>query len=94
MKYADKIRVRDAFQKAIDRDPVAADLPVEGWSRDGRPMTSRDIIRATLRSEDFYVQIDAAIASGRRTLEGFLETFANYRLPLKDRSKPKPSWKP
>lgn len=94
MKYTDRVRVRQAFQKAIDRDPAAADLPVEGWSRDGRPMTSRDIIRANLLSEDFYAQIDAAVAGGKRTLEGFLETFENYRLPLKDRSKPKPSWKP
>ena len=94
MKYTDRVRVRQAFQKAIDRDPVAADLPVEGWSRDGRQMTSREIIRANLLSEEFYAQLDAAISSGQRTLDGLIYSFENYRLPLKDRAKPKPSWKP
>lgn len=95
MTPEDKQRVRDAFQKAIDRDPVAADLPIEGWQgREGTPKTSRELIQMALTGSDIYQRIDIAVNNGRKKLDDYLRDFEKTRFPVASKAKQSPTWRP
>jgi len=82
----DKQRVRDAFQKAFDRDPVAADLPIAGWQgREGVAHTSRELFTLATSSEEFFDRLEQKIEAGEGTFETFLKEFENTRMPVADR---------
>lgn len=88
MTPADKQRIKDAFNKAMQRDPKGADEPfmLEGLSQ---PLTSREVLNNTLNSQQFYDGIDKAIESGKRTLDQFVADFEKIKLPLA-KNAPKP----
>ncbi len=95
MTPADKQRVRDAFQKAFDRDPVAADLPIEGWrGREGVAHTSRELFTLALSSDEFFNRIDQKIAAGEHTLDQYLRDFETTRMPVPSRTPRKSGWTP
>lgn len=95
MTPADKQRVRDAFQKAFDRDPVAADLPIEGWrGREGVAHTSRELFTLALSSDEFFNRMDEKIAAGERTFDQYLWDFQTTRMPIPSRTPPKSGWRP
>ena len=84
----DKQRIKDAFNKAMQRDPKGADEPfmLEGLAT---PLTSREVLNNTLNSQQFYEGIEKAITSGQRTLDQFVADFEKIKLPLV-RKAPKP----
>lgn len=95
MTPENKQRVRDAFQKAIDRDPVAADLPIEGWrGREGTPKTSRELIGMALSSDDIFNRIDQTVAAGAKTFETFLKELEKTRFPFPSRAPKNSGWRP
>lgn len=95
MTPENKQRVRDAFQKAIDRDPVAADLPIEGWrGREGAPKTSRELIGMALSSDDIFNRIEKAVAVGAKTFDEFLKEFEKTRFPFPSRASKNTGWRP
>jgi hypothetical protein len=81
MTPADRQRLKDAFQKAIDRDPAGADMPFRLQGLEG-DFTSRQIIANTLASEKFYEDISGNIAAGVKTLEQYVEEFSSLKMPL------------
>lgn len=94
MKEEDKQRVREAFQKAIDRDPAAADLPIEGWhGTEGTPRTSRELIRMALSGSDIYQRIDMSLATGGK-LDDMLKQFEKTRFPFASRAPKNTGWRP
>lgn len=95
MTPKDKQRVRDAFQKALDRDPIAADLPIEGWrGREGMPRTSRELVQMALSGEDVYNRIEIIVASGKKSFEDYLKELEKMRFPVANRSPKNTGWRP
>ncbi len=95
MNENDKQRVRDAFQKAIDRDPVAADLPIEGWhGAEGTPKTSRELIQMALTGAEIYNRIEIAVNNGKKTLDDYLRDFEKSRFPVASKSRHNTGWRP
>ena len=80
MSPEDKQRLKDAFQRAMDRDPEGADRPFKLQGLEG-DFTMRQIIANTLNSERFYDDIEAKIADGVKTLDGFVAEFEDLKMP-------------
>lgn len=95
MTPKDKQRVRDAFQKALDRDPLAADLPIEGWKgREGTPRTSRELVQMALSGEDVYDRIETIVASGKKSFEDYIKELEKMRFPVANRAPKNTGWRP
>lgn len=90
MTPENKQRVKDAFSKALARDPAGADAPIPGIGTAGKPVTSRRLIGSMLETEGFYDAVDGIVAAGQKTLDALLAEFENVKLPLQPRIAPKP----
>jgi hypothetical protein len=75
MKDSDKQKVRDAWEKAVAKNPNA-DKPVEGMvMNDGTPATPRKLAEITLADESFYDLIDEMLDKNKdMTLDKWLPT--------------------
>ncbi len=73
MTPADKQRLKDAFQTAINNAP-APDAVIEGMvDMEGKAMTLRKLFTATANSEGFYQSMDQAIAQGQTTVDKLVD---------------------
>ncbi len=73
MTPEDKKKLADAWRKAVAKHPTA-DVPVEGWaSKDGKPVTYRQLMEATLKEEGFYQAIDKMLAAQKITLDQYIK---------------------
>lgn len=75
MTPADKKKLQDAFNAAVNASPFADDV-VEGMRlRDGGEVTRRKLVELTLQAEEFYTQVDKMLAGGKITLDEFIHKF-------------------
>ncbi|MBI1216840.1 MAG: hypothetical protein GC185_13640 [Alphaproteobacteria bacterium] len=80
MSPEDKQRLKDAFQRAIDRDPAGADRPFKLQGLEG-DFTMRQIIRNTVSSEAFYADIEQKVAAGVKSFDDFVAEFEQLKMP-------------
>lgn len=91
MTPENKQRLRDAFDKAIARDPEGADKIIPELAKQNVLVTSRDLISQILASDGFYDAVDGIVSSGKNTFEELLNGFENMKMPMKPNIKgPKP----
>lgn len=75
MTPADKQKLKDAFNNAVNASPYADEI-VEGLrSHAGAAITRRDLVTALLEDDNFYGQVDKLLATGKVTLDQFIGKF-------------------
>ena len=87
MTPEDKEKLQKAWRKAVNNDPNA-DKPVKGIiSKDGTPMTPRELVEASLAAEEFYQVIDKMLKDNPMTVDQFIKR--NFEKPAPKSSGPK-----
>jgi DNA polymerase III delta subunit len=72
MTPEDRKKITDAFNEAVRTSPFA-DERIEGlYTNEGEPMTRRKLIEGSLKSEEFFEQLDIALQKGRLTLDQYI----------------------
>jgi len=68
----DRKKLTEAFNEALRTSPFAEER-IEGMvANDGTPMTRRKLIEGSLKSEEFYEQLDIALQKSRLTVDKFI----------------------
>jgi hypothetical protein len=87
MKPGDKKKLQDAWRKSIDRH-ADADGIVKDLFVDGKPATRRQLVEASLASEQTYQAIDEYLtANPKVTLDDFIKS--NFEKPDPKKTGPK-----
>lgn len=91
MTPENKQRVRDAFNKAMDRNPESADKPIPELEKQNILLTSRELITQMLDADGFYDGFEKMAAAGKRSFEELLHDIENMKLPMRPKiTPPKP----
>ena len=77
MIESDKLKVREAYMKAVS-ETSHADEVIEGMhTTDGKPMTHRMLIESTLDNGSLYDLMDVWVEAGKGTLDEFIAINVN-----------------
>lgn len=72
ISLTDRKKLTEAFTEALRTSPFA-DERIEGMvANDGTPMTRRKLIEGSLKSEEFFEQLDIALQKTRLTVDQFI----------------------
>lgn len=72
ISLADRKKITDAFNEAVRTSPFA-DERIEGlYTNEGEPLTRRKLIEGSLKSEEFFDELDTALQKGRLTVDQFI----------------------
>ncbi|MEZ0259407.1 MAG: hypothetical protein ACAH80_00260 [Alphaproteobacteria bacterium] len=76
----DKQKLRDAFQRALERDPAGADRPftLEGMNAS---VTHRHLIANTLKGDHFFDSVEVLIKEGKGTIDDYVKQVENIKFP-------------
>jgi len=84
MAPEDKQKIKDAFNRAVNKMGPAADEPVEGMVDDkGRNLTRRELVKSMTDSEDFYQNVDSMLSQNGKTVDQFVKIIEKGGFSLK-----------
>jgi hypothetical protein len=70
-----KQTIKDRFNAAVAGSPYADEV-IEGIvTHEGKDVTRRTLVNLTLQSEQFFEQVDKLLATGKVSLDQFIEKF-------------------
>lgn len=75
MTPSDKQKIKDAFNAAVNASPYADEIVPGMATREGAPITRRQLVEWTVNNEQFYEQVDKLVASGKVTVDELIEKF-------------------
>lgn len=75
MTPADKQKLTTSFNNAVNASPYADETVFGITTQDGKPVTRRMLVEATLESPQFYNEVDKVLATGKITLDQIIDKF-------------------